>query len=270
VQPIEVAPGVQLNLRHRAGSRVPYLLAHGLASNARLWDQVADRLAAAGHPVWAVDLRAHGLSDAPESGYDTGTAAEDLAAVITGLGLDRPVVAGQSWGGNVAVELVAKRPELVRALGLIDGGWIDLPATFADWTACAAALRPTDIDGVPAVQIRNWLRQGHPSWSDEALEATLANLRQLPDGTVQRPLSIERHMRIVASMWNDPPHRWFASISCPAILLAATGPDGESAGPVHAAAAAIKGAAVRWYPGAHHDLHAEQPDRVAADLLELA
>ena len=37
----------------------PWLLVHGLASNARLWDGVAWRLAQQGHPVVAVDPRPH-------------------------------------------------------------------------------------------------------------------------------------------------------------------------------------------------------------------
>jgi pimeloyl-ACP methyl ester carboxylesterase len=270
VRKIEVAPGVALNLRHLDGSGTPYLLVHGLASNARLWDQVAARLSAAGHPVWAVDLRAHGLSDAPDEGYDTATAADDLAAVITGLGLTRPVVVGQSWGGNVVVELTGRRPELVAAVGLVDGGWIDLPASFSDWESCARALRPPDIDGTSADQVRGRLRQGHPAWPDEAIEATLANLRELPDGTVRRPLSVERHMMIVRSMWDSPPGKWFGSISCPAMLLAAMGPYADRAPTVRAAVTAIPDARVRWYPDADHDLHAQLPDQVAADLLELA
>ncbi|HZZ48199.1 MAG TPA: alpha/beta fold hydrolase, partial [Pseudonocardia sp.] len=44
------------------GAARPVLLVHGMSSNARLWDGVAERLAAAGHPVVAVDLRGHGTS----------------------------------------------------------------------------------------------------------------------------------------------------------------------------------------------------------------
>ena len=46
----------------RVGEPVPFLLVHGLASNARMWDGVAQRLADAGHPVATVDLRGHGRS----------------------------------------------------------------------------------------------------------------------------------------------------------------------------------------------------------------
>ncbi len=99
------------------GSGRPFLLVHGLASNALLWQGVAEHLAAAGHRVVAVDPRGHGESDAPADGYDTVTAAADLRAVSAALDLQDPVVVGQSWGGNV----VLRHAELyggVHALGV--------------------------------------------------------------------------------------------------------------------------------------------------------
>src|SRR5207249_673446 len=63
---IVVAPGVELHVEVRAGNRAaaPFVLVHGLASNARLWDGVADHLHAAGHTVVVTDQRGHGRSDA--------------------------------------------------------------------------------------------------------------------------------------------------------------------------------------------------------------
>ncbi|HEX7745732.1 MAG TPA: alpha/beta fold hydrolase, partial [Micromonosporaceae bacterium] len=173
---VPVADGVALRVRHRPGHRSPaFLLVHGLASNARLWDGVGERLAAAGHPAYAVDLRGHGASDLPPDGYDTATAAADLAALLTALDLREPVVVGQSWGGNVAVRLAAEHP--VGALALVDGGWIDLAAEFGSWPECAARLRPPDLDGTPVAQVRAHLRRAHPDWSAAAVEATVHNLR---------------------------------------------------------------------------------------------
>ena len=106
---IEVAPGVQLRIiaHNMEGTQVPFLLVHGLASNARMWDGVAVVLAAAGHPVVAVDQRGHGRSSKPDEGYDFDTIVADLVALIASLGWVRPVVVGQSWGGNVVIELGA-------------------------------------------------------------------------------------------------------------------------------------------------------------------
>ena len=59
---ITVAPGVEL--RALAGgldqARTPFVLVHGLASNARTWDGVAAELTASGHPVVSIDQRGHG------------------------------------------------------------------------------------------------------------------------------------------------------------------------------------------------------------------
>jgi len=262
---VTVAAGVSLSVRHTPGSAEPaFVLVHGLASNARLWGEVAAVLAAAGHASYAVDLRGHGRSDLPEAGFDTATAAADVAAVIASLELDRPIVAGQSWGGNVAVELAGRHPDLVGALALVDGGWIDLASEFGSWEACEAALRPPDIDGMPADALRSRLRASHPTWSPAAVEATLANLRVGPDGRVARRLPIDRHMRIVRSMYDDPPSRFFPSLTMPVLLMPAS-----ARARFQAAVDAIPDATVHVYEGGDHDLHAEQPDRVAADLLSL-
>ncbi len=118
----------------------PFLLVHGLASNARLWDGIAAELTAMGHPVTTVDLRGHGRSSKPDGPYDVTTVADDLATLIERMAIDRPVVAGQSWGGNVVLELAARRPELIRGIVCVDGGWLEPSRRFADWDACRTAL----------------------------------------------------------------------------------------------------------------------------------
>ena len=71
--------GPRLALRRTDGRRRPFLLVHGLSSNARTWDGVAGRLAAAGHEVVAVDQRGHGHSEQAADGYSTMQCADDLA-----------------------------------------------------------------------------------------------------------------------------------------------------------------------------------------------
>jgi pimeloyl-ACP methyl ester carboxylesterase len=273
---VPVAPGTNLNVRHRAGvgARRPFLLVHGLASNARLWDEVSAPLAAAGHPTYAVDLRCHGESDCPSDGHDTATAARDVAAVAAALDLTGAVVAGQSWGGNVVVRLAAEHGGSVAALALLDGGWIDLATEFDTWEACAAALRPPDLDGMRAEDMRAWLTTHHPDWSPAAIDATVANLRVSPEGRLSRRLPIPHHMEIVRSMYDDPPHRFYPALAVPTLLMPAVPDDPERAARVRArfkaAAAAMPNATIREYVGADHDLHAQHPGRVADDLLRLA
>ena len=95
--------GISLHARDWGGSGQALALLHGLASNARIWDGVAPRLVGAGLRVVALDLRGHGDSDQPGSGYDFGQVGRDLQAALAALGLDRPVLVGHSWGANVAL-----------------------------------------------------------------------------------------------------------------------------------------------------------------------
>jgi pimeloyl-ACP methyl ester carboxylesterase len=271
---VDVGDSVGLNVRCWPGAGTPYLLVHGLSSNARLWDEVAEVLADAGHPVYAVDLRSHGESDAPPDGYDTGTAAADVAAVARGLGLGPAIVAGQSWGGNVVVRLAARFPDLVRALALVDGGWIDLTSQFDSWPECAAALRPPDVGDMRPDGLRRMIRAGHPDWSEAAIEATAANLRVTEDGGLERRLSIPDHMTILRSMFQDPPWRDFPSVGVPVLLMPAVPTEPVAASrkrsAVEKAAGSLAQPRISEYVGGDHDLHAQQPRAVAADLLTLA
>jgi pimeloyl-ACP methyl ester carboxylesterase len=278
---IPVDDGVKLNVRHRPGrDGRPFLLLHGLGSNARTWDEVAGRLAAAGHPVHAVDMRGHGDSDTPEHGYDNETAVADLVTVCRELRLTGPLLAGHSWGGNIAVRFVAEHPGLAAGLALVDGGWVNLADT-PDWAttwearvAKAKQWRP-DATGVTAQTMRELLRALHPTWSAAAVEATLADMVEGPDGLLVRRLPLERYLSIEHSIWNDPPARWYSDITVPVLLLNALSPntplwDTWARKWAVEAEAAIPGATSRWYADADHHLHAEQPERLAGDLLDLA
>lgn len=273
---VRVADGVRLHVRRWPGlsANPPFLLVHGLSSNARLWDGVAVRLAKAGYPVYAVDLRSHGESERPAVGYDTATAAADLAALGRALHMSPAISAGQSWGGNVVVSLAAVAPDQVAALALVDGGWSDLASQFDSWEECERALRPPQVDGLRETDLFAFIRRSHPDWEEWAIRATAANFRVDNHGRLSRRLPIPEHMQIVRSMWDDPPSRYHPRIHVPVLLVPAVPEEHQAAARttrlVEKAAAALPDATIREYPGADHDVHAQQPAKLAADLLALA
>jgi pimeloyl-ACP methyl ester carboxylesterase len=142
VRRVTVAPHVSLHILDWVPEaptdtdRPVFVLVHGLASNARMWDGVAISLATRGYRAIAIDQRGHGRSDKTDFGYDMSGVAHDLRTLLDELGLQRPVVAGQSWGANVVVEMAAAYPGRTRGVVPVDGGFIDLKSKFPDWDAC--------------------------------------------------------------------------------------------------------------------------------------
>ena len=240
-----VTGGVHLHAHRWDGTGRPYVLVHGLASNARLWHGVASRLAEVGHLVVAVDQRGHGRSEKPGDGYTIETCAADLTLLVEGLGLDRPVVAGQSWGGNVVLQLAADQPRSVHGVALVDGGWIRLQDTFGDWDDCARQLRPPALAGLALSRLEAAVRLAHPSWPDEGVDATLANFEVLDDGTIRPWLTLDRHLAIQRDLWEHDPRALYARVTAPVLLVPAD--HGEPAGD------AVPQAGVRGQPVHQHE-----------------
>jgi pimeloyl-ACP methyl ester carboxylesterase/quercetin dioxygenase-like cupin family protein len=108
-----------------AGDGRPVVLVHGLGLSGELWGRVCDELGDGCRPV-RVDLRGAGRSrELERRELSLARWADDLAAVLERLGLDRPLLVGHSLGAAVALKLALERPELVGALVLI-GGEADL------------------------------------------------------------------------------------------------------------------------------------------------
>jgi pimeloyl-ACP methyl ester carboxylesterase len=248
----------------------PWLLTHGLASNARLWDGAARRLAALGHRVVTVDQRGHGRSSKPDDGYDVPTCADDLALLIDALDLDRPAVAGQSWGGNVVLQLGHRHPELVNQVACVDGGFIDLRAKFPVWEDCAEALAPPRLAGTPLDTMRGWLERSAADWPEEGRAGTMANFEVRDDGTIAPWLTFERHLAVLRGLWEHTPSEVYPHMRVPTLLIGAdTGDVAWSASKhdaVDHAVATLQRGRAHWFNPAHHDVHAQQPDAVAALL----
>jgi pimeloyl-ACP methyl ester carboxylesterase len=269
---VRLPGGPRLALRRADGPGRPFLLVHGLSSNARLWDGVGRRLAAAGHQVVAVDQRGHGRSEQVDDGYTTAQCATDLAVLCGELGLvgDRePVVAGQSWGGNVVLTLAAEHGG-VAGLALVDGGWIWLGERYPTFEQCWAELAPQVPQGLTLAELEDRFRQWFTDFPPEGVAGQLANLTEDADGHAVARLTREHHKQILHSLWLDDPAPLFPKVTVPTLVAAAV-PEGtdERRGPDRAAAG-IPDATLSLYVGAHHDLHAQHPDRMAADLVALA
>jgi pimeloyl-ACP methyl ester carboxylesterase len=75
---VSIAPGLSLHYLDWPGVGPPVLLLHGSKSNARAWDFVADTSTMKDRHFLAPDLRGHGLSDAPPTGYQIEALTADV------------------------------------------------------------------------------------------------------------------------------------------------------------------------------------------------
>ena len=122
------------------GDGPPLLLVNGWPQTWYAWREVMPALARA-HTVIAVDSRGAGLSDKPDDGYDAGTLAADLVALMAALGHDRFDVVGHDIGMWTGYALAADHPEQVGRLAVVDAIIPGLTPTPAVFSPAAASQR---------------------------------------------------------------------------------------------------------------------------------
>ncbi len=90
----------------------PILFVHGFSQCWLSWSRQMESDLADRFRLVAMDLRGHGLSEKPEDAYgDSGLWADDVNAVIEGLGLERPVICGWSYGPLPILDYIRKYGE---------------------------------------------------------------------------------------------------------------------------------------------------------------
>ncbi len=265
---------VQLAVREwgRPNEQPSIVLVHGLSSNSLLWESAAAELERLGYHVVAIDLRGHGLSSKPDDGYDMLTVAGDVAALIEALHLSRPVVAGQSWGGNVVLELAYRHPHATRGVCGVDGGLISLARRFSSWEECAEAMKPPRLAGIQTAEFEMKVLKQYHGWPEAAIRGTLACMERHTDGTMSPWLTFDRHMLVLRGLWQHAPLELLPRISCPVLFTLADSLGDSNSKHIQKRddyeQASLQNDRVRleWFSSAHHDLHAQYPEKWASVL----
>ena len=101
------------------GSGSPVILLHGFPFNRTLWSEQVSALSPT-HRVITPDLRGFGASDVTDSPATMSDMAQDIAALMDSLGIERATIGGLSMGGYVVLAFYKLFPERVSALILAD------------------------------------------------------------------------------------------------------------------------------------------------------
>jgi N-formylmaleamate deformylase len=168
-----VVKGVWLHYARTGGTKPPLVLAHGITDDGLCWSPVAEVLAA-DYDVIAVDARGHGFSEAPETGYDIATLAEDLYGVIAGLELRKPAILGHSMGAITTLALAGLHPDVPRAILLEDppSWWLPPSGPSQQENAHTAGIRDwfRGLAGQTRDELISAQRLATPHWSEVDLE----------------------------------------------------------------------------------------------------
>ena len=257
------------------GQGKPVILLHGLASSANWYDLVAPHLRN-DYRVIAPDQRGHGQTTQAGSGYDWGTLTKDVVGLMDHLSLPQAAVFGHSWGANVALNVAARAPDRVNALGLIDGGTSRSSGPRESWEVVRARAKPRNISGTRQDFLDRLRTQLSFCWNDQIERIVQTMVYEDGGGAMQDILCPENHIQVMHAMWEEPSSQAYPNVVCPTLIIPA-GPASQQSGSeralvkqerVAAAQQAIKNSRVRWIPETIHDIGYHKPEELAQVIRE--
>ena len=251
------------------GTGRPVVLVHGWPLNADSWEYQARPIAEAGYRVIAYDRRGFGRSDQPFQGYDYDTLADDLKAVMEGLGLSDAALFGFSMGGGEVARYMSRHSGAgVRQAGLI--------SSVAPYMLKA----PDNPDGVdPSVfeEMKDGIKADRPGFLQDFFKQFYGT------GLLSHPVSDGiLHWSWAMAMMASPKATLdcidafgktdfrpdMAAFTMPTLVVHGTG---DATVPIdtsgRAAATAIAQAELKEYDGAPHGLTITNAEQLTQDML---
>jgi non-heme chloroperoxidase len=251
-----------VSLRYdRTGSGPAVLFIHGWTGNRTFWERQVqafrDRFT-----VITVDLRGHGESSPPRTGYTLGAMAADLEHLVRALGVPRIALVGWSMGGLVAQELARRLGERASALALVcstAGGLTDPNRKAAD-PERAATMRQQVAD-----DFRTFMRGFAPTIFKDGEQSPFA--AWAVSQTQKTPPHVAEACLEAVLTADLRPH--LASLRLPTAVLHGRHDRILELAEGEALAAAIPGARLVVFEASGHAPFLEEPEAFNAALLEL-
>ena len=233
---------------------VPVVFLHGLImDNLSSWFFTAAPKVAAHQPVLLYDLRGHGKSERPATGYGVQDMVEDLCGILDeSLPADQRVeLVGNSFGGLLALAFTLARPERVRGLCLVDGQVHD--EAFGPEMEASLGLEGRERDEMIARSFKDWLGRH----SERKRNRLARNASELVHGT-----SLVRDIAQSA----PPVEGELERVSCPVLALYGEHSDVRERG--EALAARLPKAQLEIFAGCTHSLLWEQTQRLGQRVVD--
>ena len=183
-------PGLRIHsLVAGEGARgLPVVLLHGFAATSHAWRHQIPALAAAGHPVFAMDTRGFGRTDKPRTRISRALLGRDIVQFCDATGIERAALVGHDWGGVIAFKAAIDHPERFPLLAILDAPTTVMAPLFLHPYWFKAEPLP---EAFLAARARDFIEVRYGGADATILGGRPGNPYPYPPGTRRRPSWID-------------------------------------------------------------------------------
>jgi pimeloyl-ACP methyl ester carboxylesterase len=265
--------GIRLRCHDWGGSAAPILLVHGTGMHASLLGPIAIALKSIGR-VYSYDRRGHGdSSHDPDAAYDWYVEVEDLAAVISELGLRDVRALGHSAGATLIGALAAREPELFARAMLVEPVLIEQeqsPRASSNEMLERTLRRRRVFDSAAAMFANFENKPPFDTWRRDILREYCeggASANAAGQWELKCPPEIEARFYATATAFDGLDRLLKCAIPL-TVLFGTRGEESMGARFADRLSAALKNARIVKFPDAGHFLPLEKPEAVSRLALE--
>jgi 3-oxoadipate enol-lactonase len=232
-------------------------MSHSLACNLAMWDEQARALQGR-YRVLRFDTRGHGQTSAPAGAYTLEQMADDLYALLGGLGITETHVVGLSMGGMIGQVFTLAHPGMVKSLVLCDTTSRYPAAAAPVWQERIRTVLAKGMEPIVEPTLERWFTAPFRARRQDLMERVGAMIRATPPagyiGCCHALPKIDVTDRL-------------KDLHCPALVIVGeedAGTPVEMAREIHAA---LPGAELAILRSASHLSNMEQPEEFTRVLL---
>lgn len=155
---------IPMHVTQYDGNGPRLLLIHGIGSSGEGWAPVIDELSRSFSPI-TLDLRGHGRSGKPVSGYLYEDYVGDIEGLLTALGMEHPLIIGHSLGGILTLWWAAKHQRQAKALVIEDSplrSGEDFRPAFEGWS---------ELNAMTYDELVAYYAKENPEWPRDIVES---------------------------------------------------------------------------------------------------
>jgi len=227
------ANGVELEVNQYPKNGQTVVFLHFSSGNLAQWNGIVPYFMDSYHVV-TLDIRGHGKSEKPKTGYTIDNMARDVIEVMNQLEVDRAHIVGSSMGGEIAASLAANFPERIQSIvtecaiqnyfgqnGVWDIPEEEIPNKKIELRAKRAEkINPVFDSIVKKIETEKQnYEQGGIQWNQQIEEFETYDIMKINEGKYTGSCPKWVMDQYVEDFWDTKFEKYFEKISCPVLIL---------------------------------------------------